>query len=347
MNKRKFALLILSPLLLTLVVMAVIVGLAYVSDSDLAISLSDAMQSGTSESERVNDLVLRVLFLPLQLIFIGIVLAIALGVYRRRWNISRRIFGPLTAKQQQRDAERSAVTSAGLKNMHDDWEQLVTVPPERQLTLTHIGASIIGIVTIFIAAALILGQFVGLSDLAIFITALTSALAWGARLPVSDVLGGISNIFENNFNVGDRLSYRHFKLDAEGIVEQVNLRFTWLRASSGELITIPFGEIRTMRNFSRNTFAGVYVSFPIASDTLGPTIQKLEALAPMTPTLIPDLLEPWRVVCQNGRLGSSVELSLYGRAAVGREQQLQLAMHELVWQNLQALGIEQESEESA
>jgi small conductance mechanosensitive channel len=229
--------------------------------------------------------------------------------------------------------------------MHDDWDQLVTVRPQRQLTLTHIGASIIGIVTIFLAGGLILGQFVGLSDLAIFVTALTSALAWGARLPVSDVLGGISNVFENNFNVGDRLSYRHFKLDVEGIVEQVNLRFTWLRAPSGELITIPFGEIRTMRNFSRSSFAGVYVSFPIPNEILGPAIQTLEVIAPTTPTLIPDLLEPWRVVCQDGVLGSSVELSLYGRAAVGREQQLQLAMHELVWENLQALGIEPESEE--
>ncbi len=327
-SNRRILFLLLSPLLLAVFILATVIGFAYAGGNDPATAVSAAVDTSNPETVELIRYVTRCLLIPFQLIFMGIVIGGSLWLYRRRWRIAQSVLGPLAESAQTHNSDER------FDPTHDDWDQLVTLAPQRRLTLTHFTASIIGIVAISIAVALVVGQFVSLTDLAIIVTALTSALAWGARLPVSDLLGGISNLVENNFNVGDRLSYRHFKLDVEGIVEQVNLRFTWLRSPSGELITIPFGEIRTMRNFSRSTFAGVYVSFPVPSDDLRVVIRDLEELAPQSPTLIPDLLEPWRIVSKDGILGPTVELSLYGRAPVGREEELQLAMHSLVWDRL-------------
>ncbi|MEZ4519701.1 MAG: mechanosensitive ion channel [Chloroflexota bacterium] len=333
MTKRRILLLTLSPILLTLALIALVIGFAYAGGSNPAETISSSLSVDDPTVSQLTEYSLRCLLFPFQLLFIGLILGFALLLYRRRWRIAERVLGPLPVETEP---EKYNVR---FDPLHDDWEQMVKVKPQRHLTLTHLIASLIAILAIAIATTLILSQFIGLTDLAIIVTALTSALAWGARLPVSDVLGGISNLLENNFNVGDKISYRNFSLDVEGIVEEVNLRFTWLRADPGELVTIPLGEIRTMRNFSRSTFAGVYVSFPIPSQALESTIQHLESLAPQSPELIPDLLEPWRVMSKDGALRETVELSLYGRAPVGREEELQLSIHTLVWEELQASNL--------
>ena len=44
---------------------------------------------------------------------------------------------------------------------------------------------------ILLAVLLSMGQFIARTDLAIVVAALTSSLAWGARLPIGDLLGGL------------------------------------------------------------------------------------------------------------------------------------------------------------
>lgn len=341
MNRRRLILLLISPVLLLLAAIAIVVGLAYSGGSDVSATIASSIEATSPEVEQLAEFSLRCMLVPFQLIFIGLVIAAALAVYRRRWQIATRALGALAV------TDKAPEVATRFDPLHDDWEQLITLRPQRQQTLTHITASIVAVTTIVIALILVMGQFVSLTDLAIVITALTSALAWGARLPVSDVLGGISNLIENNFYIGDRISYRHFRLDVEGIVEQVNLRFTWLRSPSGELVTVPFGEIRTLRNFERSTFSGVYVSFVVPDASLEPAVRALEGLAPRSVELIPGLLEPWRVVSQEGVLAANIELSLYGRAAVGSESEVQMAMHTLVWENLPKLDPPPAEDESS
>jgi small-conductance mechanosensitive channel len=43
--------------------------------------------------------------------------------------------------------------------------------------------------------------------------------------------------------------------NVEGVIERVYLRITQVRAPSGELITVPNGEIRLVRNYSRGLFS--------------------------------------------------------------------------------------------
>jgi small-conductance mechanosensitive channel len=338
---RTVILIALSPIILILGIIAVWVGMAHVGGYDPAQTLSAAIDADTVELQQLAVLSVRCLLIPFQLVFIGLVLGILLALLQRSRHISNRLIDPLVAKAP------ATVDPARADPGHDDWEQLIGIRPGRQVTLTQIGGSLLAGVGLLIAFILIAAQFLNLTDLAIIVTALTSAITWGARLPVSDLLGGLSNLMEDNFNVGDRLSYRHFRLDIEGVVTAVNLRFTALNALSGEAVTIPFGEIRTFRNFSRSTFAGVYVTFPIPSASLPQIVDDFERLAADSQTLIPDLLEPWRVICQDGVLAPTVELSLYGRGPVGQEESLQMALHTVVWQQLQTYDLGTGPEEAA
>lgn len=330
---RLIIVLLLSPVLLILGAAALVIGFSVIGGFDPAQAFINTLPQENPDLHLLGQYAIRCLFIPFKLLFVAIIVGVTIAIYQRRWQIATQLLKPLGGTETDSNASGLAAP------LREDLEQLVKMRPSRHLTLIHIGASLVAVIAIAVAIVLALGQFFSWSDLAVIATALTSALAWGARLQVSDVLGGISNLIENNFSIGDQLGLRQTNMEVDGSVEWVDLRFTWLRASSGELISVPFGEIRTLRNFSRSTFAGVYVSFPVPSAELEKAITKLEDLAPLSPTLVPDLLEPWRVVSQTGDLGTTVELSLYGRAPVGREQELQLAMHAVAWEQLRALGL--------
>lgn len=337
---RRTVLIVLSPVLLVVAILAVGVGMAFVGGYDPTAAVTSAVDAESVAVEQLAVLSARCVLIPFQIIFIGIVLAGLVSLVRRSQDISRRVLDPLVAPDQSVEAQPDG--PAGAVDAYTD--PMLRLRPQRQVTLTQIGGSLLGAVGLGTAFILILGQFVDLTDLAIIVTALTSAVAWGARLPVSDLLGGISNLMENNFNIGDRIAYRHFRLDIEGIVTGVNLRFTSLRSHSGEAVTIPFGEIRTFRNFSRSTFTGVYVTFPVPSDSLQKVVGDFEALAAESMTLVPALIEPWRVISQDGVLAPVVEISLYGRGPAGEEEALQVALHTAVWQQLQTYDLDLEAD---
>lgn len=307
---RRLLLILLSPLWLTLAAVSLIVGLAFASDSNPA-AIAAAAYTGTPQSQQLAYLLIRVLLLPLQLFFIVIVFSGALRVFRRREKIGRWLVGDPDA----------------------------TAPLSRRRTMQQIAASLIAISVIIAAFVLSLAQFVGRADLAIVVAALTSSLAWGARLPIGDLLGGINNIFESNLVVGDHIHYRHFDQTVEGFVEAADIRFVSVRAMTGELTTIPFGDLRIFTNYSRGGYSGVYAAFPMAVTDFDQAVAILSDLAPESPALLPALLEPFQPISLDGQLGAQVQLHLFGKTSHGRELELQLAMRELVQTHFAAAGI--------
>jgi small-conductance mechanosensitive channel len=202
--------------------------------------------------------------------------------------------------------------------------------PERRLTLQQIIGSTLAVLALGAATVLSIGQFVPRADLAVVVAALTSGLTWGARLPIGDVLGGISNIFETTVSVGERIRYKQVSEQVEGQVEDVDLRFLNVRADSGELTSIPHGELRIFRNFSRGDSSGVYATFPVRARDLARAVALLTELADESPTLATHLVEPWHVMSLDGRLGGITDVTLFGRTTPGNEDDLQLALHALV-----------------
>lgn len=76
---------------------------------------------------------------------------------------------------------------------------------------------------------------------------LSVAVGFGAQNFVKDILGGLSIIFENKFQVDD-----YIKLNTlSGYVEKIGIRATILRDDNGDLNIIPNGNIEEITNRSR------------------------------------------------------------------------------------------------
>lgn len=325
-NSRRILILLLSPIWLTVALVSVLVGSAVFSGADPARLLAVAFYTGAAEWEALAVLAARALLLPFQLIFIMLVTGASLWVFRRRDRFGSWILGdPL--------AERLSSTElmAG--------ELPAVLLPGRRRTLQQIFSSLVAITAIFVALLLIMGQFINRADLAIVVAALTSSLAWGARLPIGDLLGGISNIFESNLAVGDRIRYKQLDREVLGVVESVDLRYLSVRANNGELTSIPFGDLRVFRNLSRGDYIGVYAAFPIAAPDLGRAVELLTELAPRSMALVPYLIEPWQPMSPEGEMGAILDLHLFGKTTPELDDELQQAMHAVVHEQFAVAGI--------
>jgi small-conductance mechanosensitive channel len=91
------------------------------------------------------------------------------------------------------------------------------------------------------------------------------AIGFGAQNLVRDVISGFFILLEDQYAVGD-----YVNLGAvEGIVEEIGLRTTQVRAFGGELNTLPNGTIPRVTNFSRGPLRVMFdVTVPYEEDTL-------------------------------------------------------------------------------
>ena len=322
---RRLLLLLASPLLLIVALFSLMVGVSFYAESNPATFFVLTAAPATVQAQRVLYLLARAVLFPFQLGFIVLAFGAALWVFRRRLRIGGWVLGePVAGRLRREEADEARPT---------------VLRPERRLTLQQIIGSILAVLALGVATVLSIGQFVPRADLAVVIAALTSGLTWGARLPIGDVLGGISNIFETNVSVGERIRYKQFAEQVEGQVEDVDLRFLNVRADSGELTSIPHGELRIFRNFSRGETSGVYATFPVRARDLNRAVALLTELAGESPVLTTQLVEPWHVMSLDGRLGGVTAVSLFGRTTPGNEDDLQLALHTIVQLRFAAAGI--------
>jgi moderate conductance mechanosensitive channel len=94
-------------------------------------------------------------------------------------------------------------------------------------------------------------------------TVVGAALGFGAQQMVRDLLAGFFIILEKQYGFGDLVTLTVVSAtDATGTVENVTLRVTRLRASDGELLTIPNGQIVKTVNLSKD-WARAVVDIPV------------------------------------------------------------------------------------
>ncbi len=94
-------------------------------------------------------------------------------------------------------------------------------------------------------------------------TVVGAALGFGAQQMVRDLLAGFFIILEKQYGFGDLVTLTVVSTtDATGTVENVTLRVTRLRASDGELLTIPNGQIVKTVNLSKD-WARAVVDIPV------------------------------------------------------------------------------------
>jgi small conductance mechanosensitive channel len=185
-----------------------------------------------------------------------------------------------------------------------------------------------------------LGQFLSAETLALLAGLFTAAFSLGARPLIADTLAGISFIFEDNFDVGEKIEIASVTGQVEGVVETMNLQSTIVRAPTGELYVVPNSEIRILRNFSRGRFSTAHLTLKLATADLNEALPLLTQLGREAALLLPQLLGPWQVISEAGALGQHTELTLLSKARFCQAAELRPHLLALVQARLAEANID-------
>jgi small conductance mechanosensitive channel len=210
-----------------------------------------------------------------------------------------------------------------------------TIKPERKQTLQDLIASGIRALTLLVAFIASLSLFVDATNLVWMIGLFSAAFGVGARPLISDILTGVGFLFEDTFAVGEKVEI----VGVEGVIEATNLRTTSMRAPTGELLIVPNGEIRTVRNFSRGRFSTTNVTLKINATDLPQALPLLEAIGIEAVSELPNLLEPWRVISEAGVIGQHTELTLLAKSRFGKAADMRPRLLSLVQERFDSAGI--------
>lgn len=80
------------------------------------------------------------------------------------------------------------------------------------------------------------------------------AVGLGAQTLVKNLIEGIANLLEDTFAVGDAVRIG----DLSGVVEEISMRTVRLRDFAGHVHTVPFSEIKTVTNMTRDFAFAVF-----------------------------------------------------------------------------------------
>ncbi len=127
-------------------------------------------------------------------------------------------------------------------------------------------------VTIVIMVSLILLSSLGINIGPILAGAgvVGIALGFGAQALVKDIVSGVFFLIEDAFRVGEYIEVG----DLRGTVESVSIRSLRIRHHRGAIHTIPFGELKSLTNHSRD-WAIMKLEFRVPFDTNIKLIKKL------------------------------------------------------------------------
>lgn len=203
---------------------------------------------------------------------------------------------------------------------------------KRRLTLSDLIASGITFFAFLVAFLFTLGRFMDTTDIIWIIGLFSAAFGLGARPLISDYLTGLGFIFEDTYDIGEKVEI----LNVQGTIEKINLRTTLLRSQTGELYTIPNGEIRLIRNFSRGKFSSANIIVKVQAKDLNRAITVLEDMAKDAVQLLPNLLEPWQVIAESGTLAENSELTLVAKARFGMAAEMRPRLLALIHERLDA-----------
>ena len=96
------------------------------------------------------------------------------------------------------------------------------------------------------------------------------AIGFGAQTLVRDIFSGIFFLIDDAFRVGDYIETGSMK----GRVQHISVRSLTLRHPRGMLITIPFGDIKSVKNFSRD-YVIMKLDFRVRYDTDVDKVRKI------------------------------------------------------------------------
>lgn len=211
---------------------------------------------------------------------------------------------------------------------------------ERTHTLKSLVASTITFGAILFALTATLALFIPATTLIWILGLFSAAFGLGARPLVSDLLSGISFIFNGTFDIGEKVEFIFPGGNIQGVVEEVNLTTTLIRASTGEMYTFPNGEVRIVRNFTRGKFSNARINLYVLPQDVGRATTALANLSKDVFSEMDDLMEPYQVIGSENLSGSKVEIIINAKAALGKAAELRLRLMDRIQERLQSEGIQ-------
>lgn len=210
---------------------------------------------------------------------------------------------------------------------------------ERTRKLQVLIGSLISFLIFLIAGMVSLSLFIPTSTLIWILGLFSAAFGLGARPLVSDLLAGMGFLFSETFDIGEKVEFIIPGSNIQGVIEEVNLISTLVRAPSGEQYTLPNGEIRIVRNFSRGKFSIVNISLYVSTNDLARATDLLKSLGEEAFNTVVDLIEPWQLLSTSDLTTTKVELKIVARTALGHGANLKLDLINLIQDRLKREGI--------
>ena len=181
------------------------------------------------------------------------------------------------------------------RRLRAEGEQGPETPQSRLRTLLPILRGLI-LVTIVVMATMSVLAALGVDILPLLAGAsvVGVAIGFGSQTLVRDIVSGAFFLMDDAFRLGE-----YIEVDAaKGRVEKINLRSLFLRHHRGAINILPYGEIKRLRNTSRDWMVMV-MDFRLTYDTNLQTVKKIlkqigEEIS-ADPELAPHLLQPLKL----------------------------------------------------
>ncbi|MDX1414705.1 MAG: mechanosensitive ion channel [Candidatus Promineifilaceae bacterium] len=336
--RKRTLLLLLAPFVIVFILLILFIGLLQtigISSFTLVTSLTEI---GTeprivSQTQLISDTLAR-FSLPIRILLIPILFLIALVFHRLNWRIAGWLLDSAIT-----NAVRSPASIMNGDSEQDKVAKKSAYTPQHRQTLQYLVASVISLLAFGTAILLTMLQFINTAGMAVIATVASTALGFGTRDYINDLIMGISAIFEDNFDVGEKIEVIRVLNPLQGNVKKVNIRTALLQTPEGIPITIPHGEIRVFHNFSRGIHSGTTVTFQVPSHNLAQSLEVLHTLVDESPALFPELVEPLKLISRSGVVGAQTELTIIGKAHYGQGVDLRLDLLSTIESRLEELNL--------
>jgi small-conductance mechanosensitive channel len=210
---------------------------------------------------------------------------------------------------------------------------------QRARTLAAVTGSAVRLVVWTVTGLIVLGLLgINLGPLIAGASIVGVAVGFGAQALVRDFLSGFFILVEDQYGVGDRVNVS----GAKGMVENVSLRVTRMRADDGAVWFVPNGEIRKVANATMGwQRALVDVLLPLDADlerALVVVAEEADAVA-QDPAWADDIVERPQVLGVEAMSADGLTIRLTGRTSPQRQDAFARALRARIAARLRREGI--------
>jgi moderate conductance mechanosensitive channel len=144
------------------------------------------------------------------------------------------------------------------------------------------------------------------------------AVGFGAQTLVRDVISGVFFLLDDAFRVGEEIESGGIR----GTVDSFSLRSIKLRHLTGQLHTVPFGDLKAITNYSRDWVVehlSIVLTYDADLDLVDNIIDTVSDELMADPILSPELIEPLRSLGVQAMIDTGMSIGMVFKTRPGRQ----------------------------